>query len=121
MCDVTHISSSPLGSASYSKQVAEDVIRDLREKDPDASSTVHDVSLPHIDDDFVAATSLELNSYPQATNGRPPRGLWDGVHSHSAWRKLVDAVLEPRTLTDENEIIEYLHRHRHDLPPVVWI
>ena len=111
MCNITHISSSPLSSASYSKQVAEDVIRDLGEKDTDARPTVRDLSLPHIDDDFVAATSLEPRSYPQATNG----------HSHSAWRKFLDAVLEPRTLTDENEIIEYLHRHRHDLPPVVWI
>jgi hypothetical protein len=30
-------------------------------------------------------------------------------------------VLEPRTINAENNIIEYLHCHRHDLPPAVWI
>jgi FMN-dependent NADH-azoreductase len=84
MFDITHINSNQLGSASYSKQVAEHVIRDLGE---DTSLTVRDleqVPLPHIDDDFVAASSLER-------------------------------------LADENGMIEYLHRYRHDLPPVAWI
>ncbi len=59
MCNILHISSSPRGSASYSNQVAEKVIRDLRAKDPGASLTLRDLArepLPHIDDDFVAAT-----------------------------------------------------------------
>jgi len=30
-------------------------------------------------------------------------------------------VLEPRTTDVENNIIEYLHCHRRDLPPAVWI
>ena len=30
-------------------------------------------------------------------------------------------VLEPRTTDAENNIIEYLRCHRHDLPPAVWI
>jgi hypothetical protein len=119
MCDIAHISSSPLGSASYSEQVGEHVTRD-REKDSDASLTDQaKVPLPHIDDDFVAATSLEPKCYPQSTNGQP--GIRMGVHNHSVWRKFLDAVLEPRTLADENGIIEYLRCYRHDLPPAVWI
>jgi hypothetical protein len=125
MYDIAHISSNPLGSASYSEQVAEHVIRD-REKDSDASSTDQaKVPLSHIDDDFVAATSLESKSYPQSMNGQPQKDAWDGmrmgVHNHSVWRKFLDAVLEPRTLADENGIIEYLRCYRHDLPPAVWI
>lgn len=53
------ITSSPRGKASYSKQIAESVIADLRKKDPDAKLIVRDLAqapLPHIDDDFVAAT-----------------------------------------------------------------
>jgi FMN-dependent NADH-azoreductase len=59
MCNILYISSSPRGAASYSKQVAENVIRDLREHDPHATLTVRDLAqlpLPHIDDDFVTAT-----------------------------------------------------------------
>ena len=125
MCDIAHISSSPLGSASYSERVAEHVIRD-REKDSDASPSLTGqakVPLPRIDADFVAATSLEPKSYPQSTNGQPQKDVWAvrmGVHNHS-WRKFLDAVLEPRTLADENGIIEYLRCYRHDLPPAVWI
>jgi hypothetical protein len=125
MCDITHISSSQLGSASYSKQVAEHVTHDLGE---DMILTVRDleqVPLPHIDHDFVAATSLEPKSSPQSTNGQPQKGLWDGiqmgVHNHTVWRKVLGAVLEPRTFADENGMIEYLHRYRHDLPRAVWI
>jgi hypothetical protein len=33
----------------------------------------------------------------------------------------LDAVLEPRTINAESNIIEYLHCHRRDLPPAVWI
>ena len=61
MFDITDIS-SPLGSASHSKLVSGHVIHDLREKDASASLMVRDLEkapLPHIDDDFVAATSLE--------------------------------------------------------------
>jgi FMN-dependent NADH-azoreductase len=36
MCNILYISSSPRGSASYSNQVAEKVIRDLCAKDPGA-------------------------------------------------------------------------------------
>ncbi len=59
MSSILYISSSPRGSASYSNQIAESVIRDLRSSDPDATLTVRDLAqapLPHIDDDFVAAT-----------------------------------------------------------------
>ena len=42
-------------------------------------------------------------------------------HNQSAWREVFDAVLEPRTIDVENDIIEYLHYHRHDLPRAVWI
>jgi hypothetical protein len=42
-------------------------------------------------------------------------------YNRSAWLKALDAVLEPQTINAENNIIEYLHCHRHDLPPAVWI
>jgi FMN-dependent NADH-azoreductase len=59
MCNILYISSSPRGSASYSNRIAESVIRDLRKNDPNATVIVRDLAqepLPHIDDDFVAAT-----------------------------------------------------------------
>jgi hypothetical protein len=37
------------------------------------------------------------------------------------WSSFLNAVLEPRILKVEQEIIEYLHHYRHDLPPEVWI
>jgi FMN-dependent NADH-azoreductase len=60
MCNILYISSSPRRSASYSNRIAESVIRDLRENDPNATLVVRDLArepLPHIDDDFVTATS----------------------------------------------------------------
>jgi len=42
-------------------------------------------------------------------------------HNQSAWHKIFVAVLEPQTINVENEIIEYLYYHRHDLPRAVWI
>ena len=33
----------------------------------------------------------------------------------------VDAVVEPQSRNAEHEIIEYIQRHRYDLPPEVWI
>jgi FMN-dependent NADH-azoreductase len=59
MCNILYVNSSPRGSASYSNQVAESVIRDLRGKHPGATLTVRNLAqqpLPHIDDDFVSAT-----------------------------------------------------------------
>jgi hypothetical protein len=59
MCTILLVSSSPRGSASYSKQIAESVIGDLRKKDPNARLIVRDLAqapLPHIDDDFITAT-----------------------------------------------------------------
>jgi hypothetical protein len=37
------------------------------------------------------------------------------------WRKLLDAVVEAQPRNAEHKIIEYLYRHRYDLPPEVWI
>jgi FMN-dependent NADH-azoreductase len=59
MCTILYISSSPRGTASYSNRVAEDVIRSLRDGHSDTRVIVRDLArepLPHIDDDFVAAT-----------------------------------------------------------------
>jgi FMN-dependent NADH-azoreductase len=59
MCTILLVTSSPRGNASYSKQIAESVVADLRKKDPNAKLIVRDLAqapLPHIDDDFVAAT-----------------------------------------------------------------
>jgi hypothetical protein len=43
------------------------------------------------------------------------------VRTQSVWRKFLDAVVEPQPRNVEHEIIEYLQRHRYDLPPEVWI
>ena len=53
------------------------------------------------------------------------RERWSGPRAgggtQSVWRKLLDAVVEPQPRNAEHEIIEYLYRHRYDLPPEVWI
>jgi len=41
--------------------------------------------------------------------------------SQSMWRDLLGAVLEPRNPNVENEIVEYLDHHRHDLPPEILV
>ena len=45
-----------------------------------------------------------------------PNGL-----NHSLRCRTLNAVQETQTLSVENEIIEYLHYHRHDLPRAIWI
>jgi hypothetical protein len=37
------------------------------------------------------------------------------------WRKFLETVLETASPFVEDEIVEYLQGHRHDLPPEVWI
>jgi hypothetical protein len=44
-----------------------------------------------------------------------------GGGTQSVWRKLFDAVVEPQPRNAEREIMEYLYRHKYDLPPEVWI
>ena len=59
MANILLITSSPRGSESYSNRIADTVIRDLRNNDPDALLMVRDLAqhpLPHVDDDFVTAT-----------------------------------------------------------------
>jgi FMN-dependent NADH-azoreductase len=59
MSSILYVSSSPRGSASYSNRVAAQVIRELRQADPQTTVTVRDLAqdpLPHIDQDFIAAT-----------------------------------------------------------------
>jgi FMN-dependent NADH-azoreductase len=59
MSNILYVNSSPRGAASYSGQVAARVIEELRRQNPGATVTVRDIAqnaLPHIDDDFVAAT-----------------------------------------------------------------
>ena len=56
--NVLHVSSSSRGSASYSNRVAQNVLDELRAREPDATVTVRDLArdpLPHIGDEFVAA------------------------------------------------------------------
>ncbi len=57
--NILHIVSSPRGNASYSNRVAAEVVDELVARAPGATVTVRNVAtdpLPHIDDDFVAAT-----------------------------------------------------------------
>jgi len=44
-----------------------------------------------------------------------------GGGTPSVGRKFLDAMVEPQPRYAEREIIEYLQRHRYDLPPEVWI
>jgi hypothetical protein len=37
------------------------------------------------------------------------------------WRKFLDAVVKPQPRNAEHEIIEYLQRRQHDLPPALRI
>jgi hypothetical protein len=37
------------------------------------------------------------------------------------WRKFLHAMIEAPTPRAADEITKYLARHRHDLPPQVWI
>jgi hypothetical protein len=41
--------------------------------------------------------------------------------SQSMWHDLLGAVLNARSRNVENEIVEYLDHHRHDLPPEILI
>src|SRR3954466_8857880 len=57
--NILHVTSSPRGSASYSNRVATNVLDELTARNPGATVTVRDLArdpLPHIGDDFVAAT-----------------------------------------------------------------
>ena len=57
--NILHVTSSPRGSASYSNRVAANVLDELTARNPGATVTVRDLArepLPHIGDDFVAAT-----------------------------------------------------------------
>ena len=59
---------------------------------------------------MVTASVGSLDAEPRA-----------GGRTQSVWRKLLDAVVEPSAPKVEQEIIEYLYRHRYDLPPEVWV
>jgi FMN-dependent NADH-azoreductase len=57
--NILHVTSSPRGSASYSNRVAANVLDELTARNSGATVTVRDLArdpLPHIGDDFVAAT-----------------------------------------------------------------
>jgi len=57
--NILYVTSSSRGSESYSNRVAQNVLDELLARHPDASVTVRDLArapLPHIGDDFVAAT-----------------------------------------------------------------
>ena len=57
MSNILFVTSSPRRAASYSNQVAAELLMKLEESDPDAEVTIRDLAadpLPHIDDNFVA-------------------------------------------------------------------
>lgn len=57
--NILHISSSARGSESYSNRVAANVVAEISARSPGATVTARNLAadpLPHIDDDFVAAT-----------------------------------------------------------------
>jgi len=57
----------------------------------------------------MAMVTASVGSEPRAGGGP------------SVWRKFLDAVVEPQPRNAQHEIIEYIQRHRYDLPPEVWI
>jgi FMN-dependent NADH-azoreductase len=57
--NILHLTSSARGNASYSNRVAAELIGEISARNPGAAVAVRDLArdpLPHIDDDFVAAT-----------------------------------------------------------------
>ena len=56
-----------------------------------------------------------------ASVGFPDAEPRAGDRTPSVWQKFLDAVVEPQPRNVEHEVIEYLQRHRYDLPPEVWI
>jgi hypothetical protein len=48
-------------------------------------------------------------------------GIGSKHRNRSVWRQFLDLMIEAPTPTAESEISQYLARHRHDLPPQVWI
>ena len=44
-----------------------------------------------------------------------------GGRAPSVWRRFLDAMVEPQPRNAEHEVMEYLYRHKYDLPPEVWI
>jgi FMN-dependent NADH-azoreductase len=57
--NILYVTSSPRGSASYSNRVAANVLDELTARNPGTTVTLRDLArepLPHIGDDFVAAT-----------------------------------------------------------------
>jgi FMN-dependent NADH-azoreductase len=80
MCNILFVSSSPRGSASYSNQIAQRAISDLRERNSNARLVVRDLAqapLPHIDDDFVTATRAPNG--PQTDRQRAILALSDAL------------------------------------------
>ena len=69
--NILYVTSSPRGSASYSNRVAAEVLDELRVRNPGATVITRDLvrdPLPHIGDDFVAATRAPNG--PQTDNQR---------------------------------------------------
>jgi len=78
MSKILFVTSSPRDRASYSNQVAKRVVEDLQDADASAVVTVRDLArnpLPHVDDDFVAATRGAEG--PQTDRQRALRELSD--------------------------------------------
>jgi len=83
--NILHITSSPRGEASYSNRVAAQVIAEVKGRAGGATVTTRDLArepLPHIDDDFVAATKSAAG--PQTDAQRAQLAVSD---------KLVDELL----------------------------
>ena len=71
MSNILFVTSSSRGNASYSNQIANRVIEEIRQSDPAARLVVRDLAqnpLPHIDSDFISATRR-----PAARAGRAIR------------------------------------------------
>src|SRR5256885_14368298 len=80
--NILYVSSSSRGSQSYSNRVAGNVLDELRARSPGATVTVRDLArepLPHIGDDFVAATRS-----PNGPQTEEPRARLAQSHAPAA-------------------------------------
>ena len=76
--NILHVTSSARGNASYSNRVAAQVIDEISARNPGATVVVRDLAhepLPHIDEDFVAATRSPAG--PQTERQRAQRAQSD--------------------------------------------
>ncbi len=99
MSNILLVLSSPRGDASYSTQVAKDLVRQLQAKDPDARVTVRDLAAeppPHIGTHFVSGLGAPADA--RSTGQRAALTQSDA---------LIDEVLAADTIVIASAMINF--------------